>query len=486
MCLLLATATPALATDADYAVPDGRVFTQTAGDAPSGAGYLVSNAAGVPFWTAFQEFGGPMAVGYPVTQRFVWNGFVVQAMQKVVFQWHPATAQVLFINIFDEMSRAGHGDSLAKQLIPHEHHFAEDGLPWLEVISRRQALLNENPRLREAYFSRSDPLLWFGLPTSAATQFAHVTVIRTQRAALQLWHVDLPWARAGEVTVANGGDLAKSMGMFPESALQPSTGSTFTAEPPAPGDAVVDRVNRFRADLGLPALNIHPALMEAAQAHADYYVLNRHDPTSGGLHTEVPGKPLFTGWSIADRARAAGYPLGWVDETLGHLPPASTLEWALGTVFHRYMFVHPSAVDIGYGWASADGTRAAVFNVGLSPRRTAAVPLPSVVPRNGSTDVGTTWDGSEWPDPAPGITRPLGPPITLIFGLGDEIVWDEAFLMQEGRTPISIGRSTSTWRGGLALIPYQPLQPGVTYTVLAHGVRNGRPFSVESQFTTAS
>ncbi|MCY4111189.1 MAG: hypothetical protein OXF96_04525, partial [Chloroflexi bacterium] len=81
-----ATVSPALAQDADYAVPGGHVYTQAAGDAAPGAGYLVSDADGIPFWTRFQELGGPHVVGFPVSQRFEWLGFTVQVMQKLVFQ----------------------------------------------------------------------------------------------------------------------------------------------------------------------------------------------------------------------------------------------------------------------------------------------------------------------------------------------------------------------------------------------------------------
>ena len=61
----------------------------------------MSDADGIPFWTRFHELGGPHVVGFPVSQRFEWLGFTVQVMQKLVFQWHPATSEVMFINIFD-------------------------------------------------------------------------------------------------------------------------------------------------------------------------------------------------------------------------------------------------------------------------------------------------------------------------------------------------------------------------------------------------
>ena len=43
-----------------------------------------------------------------------------------------------------------------------------------------------------------------------------------QRAVLQIWTQDFPWATAGQVTVANGGDVAKQLGMFPANAMHPA------------------------------------------------------------------------------------------------------------------------------------------------------------------------------------------------------------------------------------------------------------------------
>ena len=409
----------ARAAGGDYAVAGGRVFTQTAGSAAAdSAGFLVSDDGGIPFWSEFQNLGGVHVLGYPVTQRFTWNGFTTQAMQKVVFQWRPETARVAFTNVFDELTRAGLDDALAPLLIPPQASFAEDGLAWEEIVRRRTALLDASPPLRDAYAASPDPLRWYGLPTSSVVTYRGVQVVRLQRAALQLWLVDTPWSVAGQVTVANGGDLAKTIGLFPQLASTPRIVG-------ARDDPVIARANDARAAIGLPLLRKSPELMRAAQAHADYYIRNLGDASAGGLHREVPGKPGFSGVSIFDRAKAAAYTFNWIDETFGFLPPSGTLEWALQTVFHRYMFVHPSAVDIGYGSASSGRTTATVFNVGLSPRHTAAVPLPSVFPADGARGVPPAWDGAESPDPAPGVPRPLGPPITLQFGLDDRVSWDE-------------------------------------------------------------
>ena len=84
--ITLAPRTEAQAPDYDLPVAFGAHFyTQTNGGAGN-TGFAVSNADGIPFWDFFRAAGGVEAVGYPVSHRFVWNGFVVQAMQKVVFQ----------------------------------------------------------------------------------------------------------------------------------------------------------------------------------------------------------------------------------------------------------------------------------------------------------------------------------------------------------------------------------------------------------------
>jgi hypothetical protein len=39
----------------------------------------------------------------------------------------------------------------------------------------------------------------------------------------QRWKVDVPWAKAGQVTVANGGDLAKEAEILPSDVLAPES-----------------------------------------------------------------------------------------------------------------------------------------------------------------------------------------------------------------------------------------------------------------------
>lgn len=504
------SALPTQADSGDYEVEGGRLFTQAAEtDAPD-AGFAVTDADGIPFWTEFQRLGGVQALGYPLSHRFVWEDFTVQVFQKVVMQWRPELNTFMFVNVFDRLSLAGYDDTLEDLLVPLWEYFEEEGLTWDEIITSRQALLYENPALRNAYFAVDDPLRWYGLPTSKIVTYDHVHSIRLQRAVLHQWLIDLPWASAGEVTVANGGDLARGAGTFPPEVLTPEIRrrADGSAPPPTPAPTpsptpqptpeatpeptaaptepapVLAPVTALRAALGLPSLVVSPELMQAAQSHADYYIANHGDPNSGGLHTQVQGYPGFTGRTIGDRARAAGYQLGWVDEVFAFFTPVDTLAWALETVWHRYMYVHPSAVHIGYGTATGGNTTVTVFNVGLSPAHTADANLPAVVPLNGAADVPFSWAGWESPNPAPGALRPFGPPVSLQFGLDDQVTWGEAALYGPDGALVTTSRTTSEWRRALSLVPHDPLAPGATYTARINGTLNGEPFQVETSFTT--
>ena len=211
------------AQSGDYAIDGGWFFTQTGGDTENeGDGYAVVDDDEAKFWTAFQNNGGISSVGYPVTQRFDWDGFETQVFQKVVFQWRPEADEVAFINVFDDLHRLGFDSQLEDLLIPPQESFDESELTWNEILSTRIGLLDSEPALRNAFDEVPNPLLWFGLPQSRIVDYGPFRAIRLQRAVLQLWTEDVPWAQAGTVTVANGGDLAKQLGLWPANAVAPT------------------------------------------------------------------------------------------------------------------------------------------------------------------------------------------------------------------------------------------------------------------------
>ncbi|MHB1162699.1 MAG: hypothetical protein ACYC3V_20550, partial [Chloroflexota bacterium] len=252
--MLLATPASAAPGDLDYDIPGGHFFTQTNGS-PLGSGptgYAVTNDDGIPFWDAFQQFGGPHVLGYPVTQRFVYDGFVTQAMQKAVFQWRPDVKQVWFLNTFDALQDKGKNDwLLAYRQTPRPFDTAPDsGLSWEQVVKRHQAFLDQNEAIKKVYFADPYPIDHFGLPVAYA-DMGNSFVIRAQRATFQYWKEDVPWAKKGDVSVANGGDLAKEAGLWPAEATVPQQPPTQSALPivldPAPQPPAFTGVYRARS-----------------------------------------------------------------------------------------------------------------------------------------------------------------------------------------------------------------------------------------------
>ena len=211
-------------TAVEFAIPGGRFFRQTGpGD---GRGYSVTNADGVPFWDEFQRLGGPQVVGYPLSRRFAWDGLVTQVFQKAVFQWKQAEGRVDYINVFDQLSLAGRDEWLAKEKAtppPLDANSFDSGKTWGLVVADRQALMAVNPAIQRAYYSVPEPLALFGLPTSAVVDNGNHYAVRLQRAVIQQWKIDVPWARAGQATIANGGEVLMQAGLVPAAALAPES-----------------------------------------------------------------------------------------------------------------------------------------------------------------------------------------------------------------------------------------------------------------------
>lgn len=241
--LPLLSSRSASAQEAEVALPNGRFFTQASGDDSRRTGFPVIDDSRARFWSEFQRLGGAQVVGYPISRRFTYQGFETQAFQKLVFQWKPGENRVDYLNIFDLLGDSGRDDWLATtKQVPNRGTFDEQGKPWEQIVASRLALLDKNPAIKAAYNNvRGNPIEMNGLPTSEITDYPNVQVLRAQRVVFQYWKIDVPWARAQTVTVANGGDVAKEAGLFPAEALRPMTlleatapaGSVATPAPPS-------------------------------------------------------------------------------------------------------------------------------------------------------------------------------------------------------------------------------------------------------------
>jgi N-acetylmuramoyl-L-alanine amidase len=250
MLLPIASPPPSYAQAPDYEIKNGRFFTQTAGNAVGG--YSVTDDGGVPFWTAFQQYGGVPAIGYPISRRFSWEGQPAQAFQKAVLHWRADLKRVVVVNVFDELSKAGKDQWLRDvRLVPKPAPIpGEDKLDFGHIIVRRHALLETNAAISKVYWDQDDPMTFLGLPVSPVEDYGTVVVVRLQRAVLQQWKTDRPWAKAGDVVLANGGDVAKEAGLFPAAAvaIEPPGGAPPGPLPVAEGSAPAPAITPFASN----------------------------------------------------------------------------------------------------------------------------------------------------------------------------------------------------------------------------------------------
>ncbi len=208
-----------------WSIEKGHFFTEANGF-PSGSspkGYSIVDDKEAQFWSEFQRLGGVDRLGYPASRRFMWGGFLTQLTQKAMLQWRPNEKKVYLVNVFDDLSKLGKDDWLhAARSTPRplEPNF-DKANDWSAVVRDRLALVKARPVMFKRYESAPDPLALYGLPTSRIEDMGNHYAIRLQRAVIQEWKVDTPWAKAGEVTVANAGDILKEVDVLPFIATWP-------------------------------------------------------------------------------------------------------------------------------------------------------------------------------------------------------------------------------------------------------------------------
>ena len=293
----------------DFATENGHFYTQASGltSNPESLGFEISDADGIPFWTAFQHFGGVEQIGYPISRRFVRNGLIHQATQGAVLQWEPNERHVRLVNVLDELDSAGANARLLRD------HFVplpssdpnEAALSFSETLARRLALLDTSPAIRARYTSVGDPITRFGLPVSPAQDLGPVVALRTQRTVFYHWKQDQPWAKAGDVTIALAGDLFKEAALIPEEATKP--------EPPPPAaraSQLASRGSRHDRESHTGVATWYGAYFQGrAMSNGERY--NMWDPTTAAcniypLGTRLRVTRVATGESIIVRVTDRG------------------------------------------------------------------------------------------------------------------------------------------------------------------------------------
>jgi len=206
----------------DLPLRNGHFYTESAPNSVFHLrGYSIEDRDGIPFWTEYQRFGGVVNLGYPISQRFMLDGFVVQATANVVMQWHSSDQKVYFLNVMDVLHDHGDDNKLLKQAgIPPSQPApaAEQGMSFDQIAQERMAVLKQqNAAIWDLYQHTPDALSFFGLPTSPAYDAGGAIVVRFQRAVMQQWLHDTPYALQGKVTLADTAYLAMQANVFGDS-----------------------------------------------------------------------------------------------------------------------------------------------------------------------------------------------------------------------------------------------------------------------------
>jgi uncharacterized protein YkwD len=246
----------------------------------------------------------------------------------------------------------------------------------------------------------------------------------------------------------------------------------------------LERINFYRAGLGLDPIRNNPQLSAGAAAHARYLLLNFGEdmrsakPMSGNAYEEKPGK---SGYSAGGAAAARNLQLAWGCSSYDVTRQID--RWIEGP-FHRLAVFDPDLAEAGYGESSSDGCWVAALRLPSSREEQKPYPRAIEFPPD-RADVALDWIGLEAPDPlesCPGYSRPVGLPITLQIGRLVDTKLTAHSLMEDGKPIEHCAFDADSYRnhsasaqdfghwnlrdaGAVVIVPRSPLQPGSRYSV---------------------
>ena len=249
---------------------------------------------------------------------------------------------------------------------------------------------------------------------------------------------------------------------------------------PAASTTWLSRLNQWRTSTGLPSLTENSVWSQGDAAHSLYMVKNNLV-----THYETPGVPYY---SVAGdtAARNSNIQVSSTTSTTDD----QAIDWWMAAPFHAMGMMDPRLTQTGFGsyrddtttpWqegATLDTIRGNSFSGGS---------YPVYFPGNGTTEPLTTYGGGEFPDPlqaCPGYRAPTGLPVFIEVGgnvsttvgaihsfTGNGVALSHCVIDSSNS---AVGSYLYT-RGGVILVPQQPLQNGVNYVVAL--TVNGVPYS---------
>ena len=248
---------------------------------------------------------------------------------------------------------------------------------------------------------------------------------------------------------------------------------------PAASGGWLDRLNQWRVSTGLSALSENSTWSSGDYNHALYMVKN--DLVT---HYETAGVPYYT--AAGDTAARSGNIQ--VSSTTS-TSDQQVIDWWMAAPFHAMNMMDPRLTSTGFGsyreaksgWqegATLDTIRGNSFSGGQ---------YPVYFPGNGTSEPLTTYGGGEFPDPlqaCPGYSAPTGLPVFIEVGGNVNTTAGPVHSFTGNGVALShcVIDSSSAFassylytRGGVILVPQQPLQSGVRYVVAL--TVNGTPYT---------
>lgn len=299
----------------------------------------------------------------------------------------------------------------------------------------------------------------------------------------------------GSVTGATSSNATPSTGL----ATQDVTAPTLTNNVATDGRAWL---NYRRSQAGMSVLADNTKIDAAAQGHSDYQRLN-----NTVTHVQTAGKQGFTGATLNDRFRAAGYIVGGNSNAIGEVIAANTgtspsgfymAEQLITAIYHRFVIFEPVFKEIGSGSALASTSSSYTYfttdfaaNNGYGPGLSSGT--LAIWPFNGQVSVPVDfYSDNEEPDPVPNANQ-VGYPISVHANLSSKLLVTSFTVSVHGSaTPLTtrlLSQATDSNMAdngsAAAIIPLSPLAAGTTYDVTFTGTLDGAAVNRSWSFTTA-
>ena len=319
------------------------------------------------------------------------------------------------------------------------HDFMADGIAWGKLYGSVGSTYGEGLE----YFSIGERTTYFANQTGVLTLFPYIgNYVSVKNGELEVFIIG-----AKEATVEQKDEADKIVRKKSE-------------------EAVLEKLNRYRASCKLSNIEIDPRLSETAFSHAKYMILN-----DTFAREQEEGKNGFTGINFEARLKTVGYE-GKAREMFCQSDlTTDVVDIFFKSVYHRIRLMSPELKFVGYGNFKSGDKTIHVFDYGYIESGDTTTDQVIIYPEDNATDIDYQWSGLVNPDPFPsGTVRPLGYPITILFieQLKEEI---KAELTDNNGNVVDcfiISPETdinNKQLNAITLVPKKILDPNTNYTV---------------------